>query len=374
MISRLLVFILIMIAALSCTNSHSSDNQIRYSDLPAIEYNLITEIEESDRYIPGQLHSLFLSSDDKILVFDRGSTTIEQFSHKGDHVATIATAGGGPGELPQFFTMVDGANDTLMVETVGGRRDLFYPDENGIYRYARNLVNETEHKDQFKWHGIRSNTEVYATRQRMNNNLEELMTNPQDYSSTYINIIKRDHSIVQDSLTLLNTPNPHIMESNGGIFMHFIPFKNTDRFKPFPDGSYMVAKPGEHSLIFYDIHHNETNRITLNVEPREVTKEDIDRALRNTQPEMRRAIEPRIDNLKPPFLDVWATENHIWLLTEKTTKNGTEVVISDREGAYLGKLFLSEFDEIQTVSENHIYTIHRNPEVGNSIRIYEADI
>src|SRR5690554_4724356 len=136
----------------------------------------------------------------------------------------------------------------------------------------------------------------------------------------------------------------------------------------------MIARPGEQTLIFYDIDHNETNLITLNVEPREVTRQDIDREMENAQPDMRRAVEPRIDHYKPAFLNAWATDSHILLHIETTDENGAEAAVLNRQGEFLGKFNLSEFDNIQTVSGNKVYTIHRNPDVGDSIRIYELNI
>lgn len=369
-----LSILLLSIVVLSCSNSTISDEQIRYSELPFIEYGLTLEIEESESYIPGQINSLLLASDGSIIAYDRGSITLEQFSPEGEHLATVASEGGGPGELPQFFTLVDAGRDTIMTEAIGGRRDLFHPDENGVYQYTRNLAGEGNPQDQFRWNGIRSDTQVYATRLRVSNDVQELITNPQDYTETFMSVIDRDNSLVQDSVISLRTPNPHIAQSGDGIFVHYIPFKNTDRFKSFADGSYMIARPGEQTLAFYDTDHNETNRITLNVEPREVTRQDIDRTLDNTQPEMRRDIEPRIDDYMPAFLDAWATDTHIFLHTETTEDNGAEVAVLNRQGEFLGKFNLSEFDNIQTVSGNRVYSIHRNPDVGDSIRIYEISI
>lgn len=190
-----------------------------------------------------------------------------------------------------------------------------------------------------------------------------------------MSVIRRDNSLVVDSLLMLKTPNPHIMQFNDmSISVHYIPFRKTDRFKPFPDGSYMIARPGEQVLLFYDVDHNETGRIALNIEPREVTNQDIDRVLENAQPEMRRAIVPRIDDYKPAFTNAWATDSHILLYIETTEENGYEVAVLNRQGEFLGKFNLSEFDYIQTVSGNQVYTIHKNPDVGDSIRIYEIDI
>lgn len=174
MLSRsLLPTLFVSLLVLSCSNSNVSDEQIRYSELPSIDYELILEIGESESYIPGQINHLILTSNGSIIASDGGSITLEQFSREGEHIATIASEGGGPGELSQFARLVDAGNDTIMAEAIGGRRDLFYPDENGVYQYARNLTSEGNSQDQYRWNGIRSDTEVYATRLSVASNAQE---------------------------------------------------------------------------------------------------------------------------------------------------------------------------------------------------------
>lgn len=48
-----------------------------------------------------------------------------------------------------------------------------------------------------------------------------------------------------------------------------------------------------------------------------------------------------------------------------------EMVLLSDTGQPLGKFFLSEHDEIYDLRQRNIYTLHKNPEVGHSIRIYQ---
>jgi len=50
-------------------------------------------------------------------------------------------------------------------------------------------------------------------------------------------------------------------------------------------------------------------------------------------------------------------------------KDGKEFVIVDFEGTPTGKFMLSEHDSIQYIRNGRLYTLHRSPDRGNSIRI-----
>ncbi|REL38904.1 hypothetical protein DYD21_02830 [Rhodohalobacter sp. SW132] len=358
---------------ISCSGEGPSDDQLIYSNVPEIDFELIMEAGESENYFPAQLNELYVASDGSILVSDWGSVTLEQFSASGEHLQTVATEGGGPGELSSFFFIKDAGQGQLMVEHQGARRDIFGPDENSIFRYQS--TRSTDQNDQYGNNviGYRPENEYYVTPRNVIRDIQSLVTNPEDYRSYPIQIADFNGEIVRDSLQLLQNPNPHIVMMNGGFRINTIPYRNTDRFLVRPDGTYLVARPGLSTIEFYDLNHSLDRTITLDVEDRPVTAEDLDYAFRDTDRDDRRGVEPRVHDLKPPFLDAWVSENKIWLHTDNR-EEGKEFVILDLQGNPVGRFLLSEFDDVKEIINNTIYSIHKDPEVGDSIRVYEIAV
>ncbi len=357
----------------ACGSADNSGELTNYSDLPELDISLISEAGEGNGYFPGRIQHLFISSSGNLLVGDMGSNTIEQFSPEGEHRATIAVQGGGPGEISGFFTIHDVAGDTLMLENQGGRRDLFYPNSDGIYTYTRNMAGESGSFDGSTITGVRTDSEFYATRRRVIRNPMEMMSNSNDYHDTYIHIIGRDNHVVADSIQHLRAPELHMQSVNGGFRISEIPYRNRDRFVPLSGGGYLVATPFESMIHRFDENHELLSTIDLRIDARPVTAADLDHHLQDISSDLRREIEPRVYNIKPPFLNVWASEERIWLQTDRTA-DGSEIVAADYEGQLIGRFLLSGFDEVKQVTGNRIYTIHRDPDVGDSVRIYEVTI
>lgn len=107
-----------------------------------------------------------------------------------------------------------------------------------------------------------------------------------------------------------------------------------------------------------------------------VTKEDLDFAFQNERlagdVRIRRRLESYVSDLKPPFLNVWVSENQILLHTDRE-ESGKEMVVLNRDGEAIGKFYLSEFDEVRHFNDNTIYTIHRDP-LEHTIRVYHVNI
>ncbi|WP_069132011.1 NHL repeat-containing protein [Rhodohalobacter halophilus] len=366
----LLPFILLLKA---CSGSGQTDGTIVYDELTEVDVQLLAEAGEGNDYYPGRIHHLFVSSNGDLLVGDMGSNTIEQFSPDGEHRATIATQGGGPGEVSGFFSLHDAGGDTLMLENQGGRRDLFYPNDSGIYTYIRNMTGDTGTYEGFTLIGVRSEIEFYATRRRVIRNPTEMMSNSNDYYDSYVLVVNRQYEVVSDSIQHLSAPEMHMHSVGDGFSIHTVPFRNHDRFVQVPGNGYLVARPASSEIEFFNEQHEQTGLITMSVADREVSDEDLDHTLQNASSEMRRDIEPRVYNIKPPFLNLWATEDLLWLQTDNSAL-GKQLVLMDYEGNFQGQFTISKFDEVQQVDANRIYTIHRNPDLGDSVRIYEIKI
>jgi hypothetical protein len=78
-----------------------------------------------------------------------------------------------------------------------------------------------------------------------------------------------------------------------------------------------------------------------------------------------------VQDQKPPYLNVYATDKHIWLHTNTGTE-GKEMVVLDYDGNAIGKFMLPEVDLIKEIKDNRVYTIHRSPTKGDIIRVYEV--
>lgn len=357
-----------------CTGQDESADQIHYSDLPGLPVELIAKAGESESYFPSRLNDLYVSSDGSILVSDFGSITLEQFSPDGKHVKTVASEGGGPGELSNFYSLGDGGNNRLIIQHQGARRDFFEPDGDGLFTYAGTVSSEENSQFGYTAIGFRPENEYYAIPRNVIRDVQSLMTNPEDYRTGTVAIIDDSFKPVQDSLIILKTPLPHLTDAgNGGFRVDMVPYRNTDRFITLKNGEYLVARPEESRLEFYDIDHTLLKEIELNFAAREITDTDLEYAFRNTRQEVMRAIKPRVHEFKPPFLDILASESHLWLHIDNL-ESGKEFVVLNMDGNPAGKFLLSEFDEVQKVIENRIYTLHKNPDVGHSVRVYEVEI
>jgi len=369
----LFIFIALYVIFTGCKENGRSEADINYSTLPEISFELITEIGDSENYLPARLNELFVAPDGSILISDWGSNTLEQFSSNGEHLKTIATQGDGPGELSNFFFIANAGSGTLLVEQQGSRRDFFEPNETGIYSYKNTVSADGNGSMGFHILGMRTDSEFFATPRNVVRNVQELIQNPVDYRKVSVSIVNDTNEILQDSLHILQSPNAHLTSMNGGFRVNTIPYRNIDRIKVMDDGNYLIARPENSTIKLFNKDHSLLNEIHLTVNTRSITGDDIDYVFRDTDREIRRDIEQRLHDTKPPFLNLWPSESHLWLHTDKS-ENGKEIVVLELDGKVLGKLMIHEFDEIEKVIGNQIYAIHKDPEMGHSIRIYDVDI
>lgn len=121
---------LIFLGILGCEYARGQTHfQIDLDQLERVTVEVHLEIGTSDTYFPAQLRELIVKEDGSILVADSGKTTIEQFDSQGNHIATIASEGNGPGELSFAFYLIQTVNDTLIVWQAHERRADFYTRE-----------------------------------------------------------------------------------------------------------------------------------------------------------------------------------------------------------------------------------------------------
>lgn len=373
------IFLLLMTATvLQACGSGSSDtnNQIDYATLDSLQTEVVLEIGETKDYLPGQLTNLAVAPNGDILVADWASKTIEQFDENGNHRGTIAKGGGGPGEMSDYFMFNKMGNDTLLVtQLITSQKDYFVPDSDGMYRFLRSDKPAERPDRSFTIIGAQSETSYYAT---VGGTFSFNLGNEADYSSKALVVVNSSGEVVQDSVQMYKTANPYVRrggtDTNISIRTWQIPYRFDDDLSILPDGSYLVARADSNAIFKYSAGHELQERIPLNVKPRPVTAADIDEKLGDDEDmgsKSRNEMESKITDQKPPFLNVFATQEHIFLHTE-SNENGKEFVVLDYDGNPLGKFTLPEVDSIQHIKENAIYTIHRSPEKGHTIRAYRV--
>lgn len=349
-----------------------------YQHVTEIEIVMLKEVAESEDYIPGRLWDLFVASDGTMLISDFSSTTIEQFSAEGAHMGTIAREGNGPGELPFFFTLVDGGNDTLIVQHNSSTKlDFFAKTTDGLFSYVRSSITETGRNYQpISIQGAHTESRYYAIR-----DLTEVALGLPNYRIDKLLIIDGSQKVQHDSVHTLKTANTLFADPReystrvtfGGLTpIGMPPYRYEDRFRVLENGRYVIARPDSSAIYFYNHNHECTGQITLNVKPRMVEKHDLDYKLREQSRQARRMLEEQVDALKPPFLNVWVSNHHILLHTDSSDK-GKQMVVLTAEGEAAGRFYLSEFDDIRYFIDNKIYTLNHDP-FGHTIRIYQLDL
>ncbi|GAA5521050.1 hypothetical protein LQ318_04850 [Aliifodinibius salicampi] len=355
---------------------------VEYEELPVIQADIDKEIGDEQGYLPGRLSDLILMSDGTLLVSDVQKKTIEQFNTEGKHMGTIAREGRGPGELPFIFTLAGGGNDTLIVQHSSSTQvDFFGRDSGGIYTHARS--SKTDYRENYHplfFVGSPSGSSYYyAIRSKT-----EVDTDLPEYKMDSIVMLDGFQHIIRDSLHMLKRPNyvyadPTKYSTNitfgGKTPVGMPPYRYQDRFRLMDDGQYLIARPDSTALFIYNKNHELVRQIPLNVESRSVQKTDLDYHFRDEPRDVRQRLKRYVPELKPPFLNIWVSENHILLHTDNS-RNGKEMVVLTMKGEPepIGKFYLSEFDDIRYFRGNRIYTLYKNPERGHSIMVYSIDL
>lgn len=383
----ILKIILLVFVAISCHSEEKNIETIDYDILEEIQLTKISEIGEDDEYWPGELRQMVVMEDNTILASDRIKNTIEQFSPEGKHQVTIAEEGEGPGELPPHFVIIYAGNSTLGVWNSEKRQlDFFERGGDGLYIYIRSVIDNSFSNHRLDLIGSTSTDVFFAITGQPD--WEFMSVNNPDYRRSPVATVDKTLSVIQDSLYMLQTPNyifgdPAQYSSRMTIgdvaFLGMPPYRYQDRFVLMDDGRYVLARsqPDSASFLIYSDDHRPVKTISLNVKVREVLNSDFDYAFRTqhvgNDNNIRKALESRTGKIKPPFLNVWASKDVILLHTD-TNERGKQMVVIDMEGLPAGTFYMPNYDDIQYFKDHLIYTIHKNPEVGHSIRIYQLDL
>lgn len=363
-----------MALILSACSTSSGDEipMIVLSETPILSTNVELEIGDSKTYFTGNIASLVVMDDGTMLISDYASVTIEQFSPLGEHMGTVAREGGGPGELSNFFFLANAGNDTLIARQQSSMMIYYGRNEDGLFTFGRSFLPDRSGDRTFNMIGAKSENEFYATSGQIVRNVEQTISNPVDYRESALLVVDGMNKVLRDSLHMLKTPNPHLVMIGGGFSVWSVPYRFQDRVVLLDDGGYMIARPESSFLAIYDSNHQQTDTVPLSITPRPISRADKDFALRNVRSEVRRDIEARVDGNKPPYLNLWASDNYIWLHTD-TTEEGKEFLVINYDGEAAGRIIFSEYATPYHFTDERIYTLYKDPDMGDVIRVYTVD-
>lgn len=376
MVRKLLMLGMAAMLAAGCAGSGEQEGTLDYDTLENLEHTLVTEIGETEEYLPGQFSSLAVDSRGRILAWDRSKITIEQFDAEGNHLATVATEGNGPGEITQNSRIAGIPGDTLMVSFPGANQyALFTPGENGIYTFLESVNFENPHSGSMNLQGSRSVNRHFLTTRVWNfGNMEQYSRDAPGRVPIHVDLVDLRRTILRDSLHMMNLSNPIIEMSESAIAIYSgAPYQYEDQLRVFGDGSYVIARADSAALHFYNADHSLRRKMELNVIPRPVGEEDREYGLRDYNSDTREKMLARIPETKPPFLDFWTTEERIWMHTDNG-EEGREMVVLTLDGEPVGRFYLGESETVHAVDGKRLYVVDNESERGSVIRIYEVEI
>lgn len=218
--------------------------------------------------------------------------------------------------------------------------------------------------------GPRSENEYFASIGQVIRDVDTFAKNPATHSSTEYVITDSKMQVLQDSIFFLDTANMHIHMMGGGFSIFGIPYRASDVIHIKNDGSYVIARPGSGEINFYDNHFGLKSSINLETVERKVSNSDIDYALKSVREDVQQDVRAKIAPVKPPFLNLWLTDSHIFMHTDNT-EDGKEIVVLEIDGSPVGKFVVSNIDNIKYFDKNLIYVLSKDPEMGDMIRVYE---
>ncbi|MEX0723696.1 MAG: 6-bladed beta-propeller [Gracilimonas sp.] len=369
-------FILIIVFFQNCNSSSEELNNDIVSDLHELDIELIEEVGTNDAILFGRISNIIVLSDGTIIASDWEKLSLEQFDKKGNYVSTIASRGRGPGELPSFFYIFP-VDEHSIILSHDGTTDLinyYVRNENGVFEYSNSWL--PKKNDEYFIDIIQAitNSKYYALiKQKKSSILNDY--NAEQYSYKSLAVVDREKILLSNELHELKEPNAIFdFGSNSMQYIGMPPYQSQDRFRYLGDGEYIIARPDSSKIYFYDKNHNLVESIYLQLERERVTEEDVEYFFKENKysAKNRQRIESRIPSHKPSFLNLWLTRSKLFLNTD-INENGKQITVLNITGEPVGFFNVSEFDRIQYIKSDTIYTVYQHPRKGYRIRLYKID-
>lgn len=331
------------------------------------------EITESEDFLPGRLGDIKIGRDNHLLVSDHGSISIVQFDAEGNYLGRVANEGGGPGELSNFFSIIDNLSDTLLVRQQSGQLIWYAPNNERLYEHVKSVTPNSGDR-RISVNGELESGLYLASENLVIRNVEQYSKEESNFDYNLFLTVDSDLKIVQDSLYSLKRRKPLIMMVGGGFRVHIVPNLYSDKVLPYTDGKYILAQQDSSFFGVYDANHQLVQKVPFNIKKRNLTSEEIDNlAAGFDDGEERKQVMEKVPSLKAPYQNLWVTENRIWLRINETVEN-KEFLIIDFEGNLLGRFTLPSEDSLKAIHGNTFYTVHSSDINGDSIRRYSVDL
>lgn len=361
------LFLFILLFSLVSCSRKEKEKIVDYSNLDTISIELTAETGEG--LLLGSLGSFVMNSKEIFLVSTRQKMTIEQFKADGTYMGRVAHKGRGPGELSDNNPTMFMANDTLVVQQTPSRILSFYAkNSDSLYTFIKSIIPASNQKpidviayagDQKLWGTV---VKYFKPKSKFN---------PRYWKNVLV-LVNRKQKIIQDSVNLLKVPNPGAFFANNGMPLGLLGFPQSDVFRVLQDGLYVIARSKYGTLLFFNNQKKKVNSVVLNVKPRSVTQKDITVLLKDLPSAWQKSVKKHMSVHKPAFVNMWVTNNYIWLDTGQVNKKEQYVVFT-RKGRVIGKFFLPLKEDIEEIRNEKVYTIYHSQK-GNLIHIYKIDL
>lgn len=357
----------------ACTGETSESEKLDYSAIPLLGLTIQAEISESENFIPANLNGFFIADNGDLLITQRSSPSIHQFSQDGDYIKQVARDGSGPGELSNWFNPRFDGHTLTASNNPGQNFTLFEPGADGIYEYSTSI--NVRYPGSFA--GIRGQNENISFYTNENKELQRLGV-PDEFTTSYIHIFtvsNREEISARDSVLALQN-HSHYIESfdGGGIRIQYLPYRYTDTFQPLPEQRLLVARPDSQLIRILNADFETEHQLQLNVQNREITATDLDYHIGDHSTSAQREMRELIKDIKPPFMDVYMDDSKRFWLQVDEAEYGTEYVILEYNGAPLGRLKLPQHQSLEMVRGNQLYVLNQPYDDVPAAIVYHVEI
>ena len=345
------------------------------TDLPHWVVEPLTLIDESENYMPGQVHGLQVMPNGHIVVMDRSPISIHQFDESGNWLRQISREGSGPGEL-ETWNQLQHAPNGIAVGRMDGTVMLYEPGDDNLIRFSRDFNIQTEDRNTGFLRMLEPGRLLYQTTNVVqitdNRDPDELFPEFR-YGTTFF--MSEDGEVLQDSVYTTVQHGPLMIMSNGGtsIQIRNLPWRFSTAQAFTNDGSIIIGDPESAIVITLNSNGEEINRSLFRIEERMVTREELNKALEDIPREEHRRAESRIKPHKPAFTRILADDsNRLWFQTSRTD-DGFTYVVTDMNANPIGRVELPQYHHLAAVRNGNLYIRYTPADDLHEVRIAELN-
>lgn len=327
-----------------------------------IELDLLHTVGEDQFY--SWIYTMEATSEGDVLIADRGKSTIDQFSPKGEFLGTVAHPGNGPGEITPPIGM-HSFNDTLLVQKPEAGMYSYYTRTGGIqFEYSHSVVSRDQNRT-ISIVGVRSNSTYWGIDRTY-------ISTGKRYYNVPILITDRSMQIIEETPHTLRRPDIFFVQAypDGGMPLGGFIFTSMDGFGVLENGRYIISRPDSAQLHIHSSDHRLLKKIQLDIERQPVTEDDWPNLLQDAWIEK---LKPHFPEYKPAFRRFGTSSDHI-LLHLGIIGESNRYLVTSFEGDPVGQFDLPGHESVSGFQDGKLYTIYRDPDEGDHVRVYTISI